>query len=237
MATAAQPKVLTMLAGRTLLEWKQVALNAAGIAQICALTGYRGDTIANTGVHCIHNPRWASTNMVGTLLCADAVLSRPGRTLVCYGDVVFHPGIVETALDTAGDIVLPYDRRWRTLWEARFDDPLGDAESFIERGGQLVEIGRRARHLDEIEGQFMGLLLITESGWAAIRGELSRLASADIDLLETTSLLRQLIQAGTAIRTVPCDGRWCEVDSQSDIQRYTELLAKGGWAHDWRWGT
>lgn len=233
--TAAQPKSLTMLGGRTLLQWKQLALAQAGIDEIYALTGYRAEAIAATGIRTLHNARWQTTNMIGTLLCADAVLSRPGRSLVCYGDVVFHPDIVAATLDAVDDIVIPYDRRWRELWAGRFADPLSDAESFAQVDGWLTDIGRRTPRADEIGGQFMGLLALSAPGWAIVRAALQAMPGETVDRLDTTALLRCLLAAGVRIRAVPVEGRWCEVDSASDLAVYGERMERGGWSHDWRW--
>lgn len=229
------PKVLAQLAGRSLLEWKLRALNAIGVHEIYALTGYAADKLSDTGLPCIRNERWASTNMVSTLLCADSLLGRPGRTLVCYGDVVFHPEILQATLNCREDIVLPYDRSWRALWEARFADPTSDVESFSQRGGRLMEIGRRVSDLDSIEGQFMGLLAITREGWTRMRSALSTLSPETIDRTDTTALLSLLVASGAAVHAVGVDGRWCEVDSQNDLDLYRGCLLMPDWQHDWRW--
>lgn len=234
-ATQHLPKSLTPLAGRSLLDWKLRALKAAGVEEIYALTGYQADAIARTGVPCIRNERWADTNMVATLLCANAILARPGRTLVCYGDVVFHPAIARDTLREAGDLVLPYDACWRALWTERFTDPLSDAESFKQRDGTLIEIGRRADNLDSIEGQFMGLLSVSQAGWRAISSVLGALPGEAVDRLDTTTLLARLLGTGAAIGTLACRGRWCEVDTQGDLDLYHERLKSRDWLHDWRW--
>lgn len=233
--TQAAPKSLTVLAGRSLLEWKLRALRAAGIQEVHVLTGYAAAAFADLGIPCIHNDRWATTNMVATLTCAHAVMERAGRTLVCYGDVVFHPDVVRALLCITGDIVVPYDSAWRSLWEARFSDPTSDAESFSQREGRLLDIGKRVDRVDDVQGQFMGLWSVTQRGWLEIVQVLGALPAATVDGMDTTTLLSRLIAAGCAIHTVAVSGRWCEVDSQRDLTLYRERLENANWAHDWRW--
>ena len=36
------------------------------------------------------------------------------------------------------------------------------------RRGNLIEIGKRAKQIDEIEGQYMGLLKFTPQAWRAV---------------------------------------------------------------------
>jgi choline kinase len=183
----------------------------------------------------LRNERWAETNMVSTLLCADRILSQPGRTLVCYGDVVFHPTIAGRLLSASEDLVISYDVRWLQLWKARFDQPLSDAESFRESEGWLVDIGRKVDRLDEVGGQFMGLLLMSQQGWASVRTLLASLQPAEVERLDTTALLRRLLHAGERIRALAVEGRWCEVDTQADLDGYERQLGQAGWSHDWRW--
>ncbi|HZP87694.1 MAG TPA: phosphocholine cytidylyltransferase family protein [Burkholderiales bacterium] len=233
--SAERPKALAMLAGRSLLQWKLDALAALGIRDVTVLTGYRCEAIEATGVDTVHNPRWADTNMVASLCCAHALLRQPGRTLVCYGDVLFHPDAVALASQAEADIVLPYDRCWRQLWALRFTDPLVDAESFKQINGTLLDIGRKPLQLDEVQGQFMGLALITQNGWRTIHDALERYGQSAVDRLDTTGLLQRLLHSDVAIRAVPIDGKWCEIDSAEDLALYARLVQQGEWSHDWRW--
>jgi len=35
---------------------------------------------------------------------------------------------------------------------------------------------------------------------------------------------------------VPIEGRWCEIDSESDLAVYDAMTSiDRGWSHDWRW--
>ena len=81
--------------------------------------------------------------------------------------------------------------------------------------------------MDEVEGQYMGLLGFQPSGWAKVRGYLDSIPSGAVDKLDVTSLLRKLIEHGVKIRAVPCEGSWGEVDSASDLALYNALVGRG----------
>ena len=50
-----------------------------------------------------------------------------------------------------------------------------------------------------------------------------------------TGLLSMLLKGGRAIGALPIAGRWLEVDSADDLDRYAERLAADEpWSHDWR---
>jgi len=235
--TEEQPKCLTPFAGRTLLEWQLDALRAAAIRDIAVVRGYRAETINPAGCIWFENSDWASTNMVATLACACQWLVRDD-CIVSYSDIVYHPSIVERLSLHPGEIVISYDEDWLPLWSERFENPLDDAETFRLRDqGRLRSIGARARTVTDIEGQYMGLLKISPAGWHRIESLLDNLPVEQRRRLDMTSLLQLLLKDGADIHTVPTRGRWCEVDSETDLRRYEDLLHHADWQHDWRWET
>ncbi|MBM3846516.1 MAG: phosphocholine cytidylyltransferase family protein, partial [Verrucomicrobia bacterium] len=234
--TAHKPKCLVELAGRPLLEWQCAALRTAGVTEVAVVRGYRAESLVGPGYALLENPRWAQTNMVSSLLCADAWL-REGECVVSYSDIVYHPDVVQTLTRSREDLSLTYDRLWKTLWSERFEDPLTDAETFrCDGNGRLLEIGGRASAIDQIQGQYMGLLKFTPNGWGRIADFLNTLTPHERDALDMTGMLGRLLAAGFRIQAVPVDGRWCEVDSDDDLATYGERLAEViPWRHDWRW--
>jgi choline kinase len=237
--TADRPKCLVQLAGKALLDWQLNAAQFIGIEDIYLVRGYLREKLNRTGVTTIDNMRWNETNMVMSLQRADTVL-RIAPCLVSYSDIVYHPDILKTLMRQQGDLVITYDILWEELWAARFDQPLEDAESFKTDDQRLVEIGKRARHLDAIEGQYMGLLKFTPNGWNQIQNKLKSLPNDICDRLDITSLLQLLLQDGINVRCMPVEGRWCEVDSASDLKLYEHFIRKADgnanrWSHDWRW--
>lgn len=237
--TADRPKCLTVLAGQTLLAWQMTALREAGVSEITLVRGYAGDYLPAADCQAVDNPRWAGTNMVASLCCAARYLEAETCT-VSYGDIVYHPSAVRTLMAAEGDIVVAYDRLWSGLWNDRFNDPLDDAENFRSEGGRLAEIGGKVADLGRVQGQYMGLLKITPDGWRAMERFIHALAPAERDRIDATSLLSQMLAGGAVVRTSPVDGRWCEVDTASDLELYERRLAQadqGGtrWDHDWRW--
>lgn len=235
--TQDSPKCLVEVAGRSLLSWQIEALRAASANDVVLVRGYAKERLVPASVQVLDNPRWEHTNMVGTLLCAAHHLERDDA-IVAYADIVYHADIVAALAAAAGDIVVAYDRLWRDLWCARFEAPLADAETFETQGGRLTEIGGRAAELDDIRGQFMGLMKFTPAGWRRTAAYLAGLVPAERDRLDSTALLSRLLAAGIEVRTVGVDGRWCEFDNQRDLDVCESML--GGepgecrWAHDWR---
>ena len=70
-----QPKCLARLGERSLIERQIETLRGAGIDEIVVVTGYRAEMLEFEGIQYVHNPNWATTNMVETLFCAEEYLT------------------------------------------------------------------------------------------------------------------------------------------------------------------
>ena len=225
--TRQKPKCLTMLAGKSLLEWQIKALTSAGITEIGIVTGYLANHIQVPSAHYFHNSRWNETNMVFSLETADIWL-RTSPVIVSYGDIFYSSEPIETLINTKNDIALAYDPNWLNLWEKRFGDPLVDAETFRVNSDNILEdIGQTPKTVSQVEGQFMGLLHFKPRGWLQVRHILEDLCTEKRETLDSTGLLRLLILQGQRIAAIPSPQGWGEVDSENDLHTYQTLLEQG----------
>ena len=219
--TDERPKCLVELRGKTLLDWQLEALRGAGISEIAIVTGYKRDMLANRGLIEFHNPRWADTQMVSSLACAADWL-QTGPCIVSYSDIFYSPLAVQSLMVCPAALAVTYDPNWLELWKQRFGDPLLDAETFrLSSGHTLEEIGNKPQSIDEIQGQYMGLLRFTPEGWAEVLRIRSKLNSEQRDKMHMTGTLQRVIDAGRlAIAAVPYVGEWGEIDSEADLLTY-----------------
>ncbi|HET8936165.1 MAG TPA: phosphocholine cytidylyltransferase family protein [Polyangiales bacterium] len=221
--TAHEPKCFVRLHGKRLLDWQLAALRGAELQQIALVRGYRAACF-DEPITYFDNPSWQHSNMVRTLLAADAWL-RADACIVSYSDIVYGAQTVSRLVQTDAELAIVYDPAWLQLWSRRFADPLDDAETFrLDRAGRLAEIGARARTLAEIEGQYVGLLKFTPSGWSRVRRLLDALSESEVDRLDMTSMLRLGLQHGWQIAVSPVCGAWGEVDAQRDLELYDKLI-------------
>jgi choline kinase len=223
-----RPKCLVELEGRPLIERQIAALRRGGAEEIGVVRGYRADMIDLPGLSYFTNERWAQTNMVMSLAAAEPWL-RAGPVIVSYADIFYRSDLVRGLTGTQGQLVITYDREWRRLWTRRFADPLADAETFrIDASGSLLEIGNKTTRIDEIEGQYMGLLKFTPEAWNAVEILLTNLAPAVRDRLDMTGLLRRLLaEKQLSIATCGTDGQWGEIDNAEDVELYRNMVSEG----------
>jgi choline kinase len=220
--TDERPKCLVELRNKALLDWQLEALRAAGINEIAIVTGYKRELLVGRGLVEFHNPRWAETQMVSSLICAEALLQAE-PCIVSYSDLFYSPAAVQSLMACTWSLAVAYDPNWLELWTQRFGNPLLDAETFrLSPEHTLAEIGNKPKSLDEVQGQYMGLLRFTPKGWAEIVRLLATLAPSEADRMHMTGILQRVVSAGrVAIGAIPYVGEWGEVDSEDDLSLYT----------------
>jgi choline kinase len=219
--TDERPKCLVELRGKTLLDWQLGALRNAGVNEIAIVTGYKRELLAGRGLVEFHNPRWAETNMVSSLACAEAWLAAQ-TCIVSYADIFYDSSAVALLVNCPAPLAVTYDSNWLVSWKERFGDPLLDAETFrLKPDGTLSEIGNKPRSIEEIEGQYMGLLRFTPAAWIEVSRIRADLTDAERDAMHMTETLQKLIDAGRMpVCAVRYDRSWGEIDSAEDLTCY-----------------
>ncbi|MEX5663971.1 phosphocholine cytidylyltransferase family protein [Pseudomonas neuropathica] len=219
--TDERPKCLVELRGKPLLEWQLESLRAAGISDIAVVTGYKRELLAGRGLSEFHNPRWAETNMVSSLACAESWLQGE-PCIVSYSDIFYSPVAVQSLINCEATLAVTYDPNWLQLWTERFGDPLLDAETFrLSATHTLAEIGNKPQSVDDVQGQYMGLLRFAPEGWAEVVRLRAELSPQQRDSMHMTNTLQRVIDAGRVpIEAVAYTGEWGEVDSSEDLSVY-----------------
>ena len=222
-----RPKCLVELAHKPLIKRQIDALRGGGVSKVAAVRGYLGHKIDIEGTTYFENPRWAETNMVMSLVAASEWM-RTETVVISYADIFYQAEVVKKLAAAQGDLVVAYDSNWRSLWTKRFEDPLSDAETFRTDGsGRLLDIGGRTTQIDDIQGQYMGLLKFTPKAWAAVETILAGVDEATRNKMDMTTLLRRLLDSGFPIQTVAISGQWGEIDSASDLEIYEAMIKAG----------
>ena len=215
------PKCLVKLRGKTLLDWQLDVFKNAGISQIAIVTGYKRQLLANRGLEEFYNARWAETNMVSSLTCANAWLME-GPCIVSYSDIFYCIRAVTLLMEKPMPLAITYDPNWLALWTRRFGNPLLDAETFrLNLDNTVSEIGNKPKSVEEIQGQYMGLLRFEPEGWREVLRICSALTSVESDKIHMTWVLQKIIESGkVSINAISYNGEWGEVDSVKDLEAY-----------------
>jgi len=209
--------------GRSLLDRQLAVLKSEGINTIVLVGGYKAEMLKNKGSTLIVNSQYACTNMLWTLFCAEKELE--GTIIISYGDIVYSRRILHTLLASSADIAVAIDQDWESYWRLRNENPLEDAESLkLSPNGEITEIGKRPGSIDEIEGQYMGLLKLTSNGVRIFKKvfhdaiKQGETLGKPIEKAYMTDFLQHIIEHAYSVQSVPVAGDWVEIDTVSDLE-------------------
>lgn len=229
-----RPKCLVPLCGRPLLNRQIDVLREAGLDNIILVGGYRADRLQGLGLPLVINDDYAVTNMVKTLFCAEEYM-QPGEDLIiAYGDIVYELRVLKSLISCNAHLCIAVDRAWREYWEARMENPLDDAETLkLDGFDRIVELGKKAKSYEEIQGQYIGLIKIAGDYVQDFRQawhQMDRNASydgKDFNNMYMTSFLQHLINLGWEARAAFTENGWLEVDTLSDLYLYEQMQKEG----------
>ncbi len=220
--TDGKPKCCVPLHGTALLDWQIRTAHQAGVSDIVVIKGCHGDVLVRDDVTFATNPRFAETNMVYTLACALEQLT--GDCLISYGDIVYDRRVLDTIMAAPQPISVVVDMKWREYWEKRSENPLDDAETLrLDGTGQILEIGQKPESLDDIQGQYIGLMKFDAHGVEMLKTVMNDLrvnkkpGQKDFDNLYFTDLMQHMIGSDIAVQSACIDGGWLEIDTLEDL--------------------
>lgn len=230
-----RPKCMVELGGQPLLHRQLSVLQAAGInrEKMALVGGYLQDKLNAPETKLFTNERFAETNMVATLFCAEEFMVPGEDLLICYGDIVYEPKVLKTLLETEGEVVIAADREWKRLWSLRMDEPLQDAETFKMHEGKITELGKKPDSYDEVQAQYMGLIKVRDDKVQAFKDFYHGLDTQgqydgkDFDNMYMTSLIQSIIDSQWDVRPALIDNGWLEVDTASELELYEKLHQQG----------
>ena len=219
--TLDRPKCMVEVAGRGLLNRQLEVLRSRRLTDIVLVGGYRAEVLNAFELMVCINRRFADTNMVWSLFCAEDQLK--GEVIVAYGDIVYSSDILDRLLESRADIAVTIDKNWEHYWRARNEDPLADAETLkLGDDGNILEIGQKPKFIEEIQGQYMGLMKFSATGVGWLRS-VFHAAKQDVEIrgkppekAYMTDLLQTMIDKGFPVKAVPVDSPWVEVDTVAD---------------------
>lgn len=236
-----KPKTLVPLYGKSLLERQAKVLRDAGITKLNVATGYRADAIEALGFATSFNPAFESTNMVQSLFCTESFMreaAAKGEDLIIgYGDIVYEPKNLQTVLQTTAPMVLMIDKKWYDLWRLRMENPLDDAETLLlSADGYVQELGKKPQSLDQIQGQYTGLIKVAADKileMVAFFHSLDRAGVYDgktFPQMYMTSFIQALINKGWPVKAALVQNGWLEIDTVDDLHHY-ETMQNNGTLH------
>jgi len=220
--TLDRPKCMVEIDGVSLIDRQLEVLKSEGIDDIVIIGGYKSEMLKRGDIKLKVNARYFETNMVWTLFSAEEELE--GDIIVSYGDIVYSKNILKALIKSKADIAVTIDMKWEGYWRERNENPLDDAETLkLRKDGTISEIGQKPSSLEEIEGQYMGLMKFSSEGVRQIKSafhsalESGKLLGKEVENSYMTDLLQFIVSIGGKVASVQIDEDWVEVDTVEDL--------------------
>jgi choline kinase len=176
-----------------------------------------------------YNPKFETTNMVVSLFSAIDIMEGDDL-LITYGDIVYNKHLIDKVLADNSKISVVVDRNWRCYWESRMENPLEDAESLrLNNKGEIIELGKKVSHLDDIQGQYIGIVKIRKDfvrNFIDFYNKLDRYKLYDgnnFNNMYMTSFLQKITDDLVPLKPIFINNGWMEVDEPSDLL-FTKFL-------------
>ena len=216
--TLDRPKCMVEIDGVSLIDRQLEVIKSEGIDDIVIIGGYKSEMLKRSEIKLKVNARYFETNMVWTLFSAEEELE--GDVIVSYGDIVYSKNILKALIKSEADIAVTIDKKWEGYWRERNENPLDDAETLkLRKDGSISEIGQKPSSLEEIEGQYMGLMKFSSEGVRQLKSafhsalESGELLGKEVENSYMTDLIQFIVSIGGKVASVQIDEDWVEVDT------------------------
>ena len=192
-----------------------------GFKKITVITGYKSDQFKNIKkIIRVKNKKWRTTNIFGSLMCADKILSKY-QCIISYADILYEKEAIKILKNSKikkGIIILSF-KHWKMYWKERFDNPLADLETFKTNSkNKLIEIGNRTNNYNNIKGQYMGVFKIHPASWRKIKHCLFKNIK-NLDKIDITALFQLILKDKVCdIHVREYKKKWFEIDNIKDYK-------------------
>lgn len=225
-----KPKCMVELLGKPILHYQVEILNSLGFDDILVVGGYHIEKITGKKLKIIKNEQFDCTNMVSSLFCAEDFINQNQDVIISYSDIIYERKVLKNLLNTNAPIAISVDRNWDKLWKIRMNNPLDDAETLkIEDEIYVQELGKKPKNIQEIEGQYMGLIKIRSdfveefcSTWHNLDKK-DTYDGQDFKNMYMTSFIQEFINRGIKVEAAFTNSGWLEIDTKDDLDLYHSL--------------
>lgn len=230
------PKCMIKLFGKSILERQIEIYKKFKINEVIIIDGYKRNKIIIENVKRYYNKDYEKTNMLETLFCAENELK--DCVIISYGDIIFEKGVLELLIESKEDISVVIDKKWKNYWFSRMSNPIKDIESLkLDKNGNIIDIGMPVKNLDDVEGQYIGLMKFQNSGIKIMKEFYNNTKeqykktgknplNSDIPFKKSyiTDFIRGLINEGHKIKAISIENGWLELDTYQDYDNYNKMF-------------
>ena len=222
------PKCMLDFGGKTLLQRQIDAYKQNDIKNISLIRGYKKEKINYKGIKYYENKDYRNNNILNSIFCAEEEIN--GNIIISYSDILFESLVVKRALESDHDISVVVDIDWRGYYVGRKDHPITEAENVtFNSNNEVQKIGKINTGNDEVHGEFIGMIKLTNRGAEIFKHHFNRLKKiywnkpfqrAEIfQKAYLTDFIQELVDIGTKVHCVIIESGWKEIDTVEDYRK------------------
>ena len=227
------PKTMIEVSGKSVLERQVEVFQSCGISDITAVTGYHSEKVNLPNINCIKNEKYETTNVNEGLFCAKAKLS--DSVIITYGDIIFENEVLEQTLNFKGDVGVVIDLDWKKQYTGKFGRPISEADNVLMNKKQILKISKNLTKKDDlILAESIGIFKLSKTGAKILLDRYNHLKKSHKGKFYSASsfknaffmdMIQYLIDTNVIVEPIPINGRWCEIDTQLDLERAKEIFS------------
>lgn len=227
------PKTMIEVYGKSVLERQVEVFQSCGISDITAVTGYHSEKVNLPNINCIKNEKYETTNVNEGLFCAKAKLS--DSVIITYGDIIFDNEVLEQTLNFKGDVGVVIDLDWKKQYTGKFGRPISEADNVIMNKKQILKISKNLTKKDDLVlAESIGIFKLSKTGAKILLDRYNHLKKSHKGKFYSASsfknaffmdMIQYLIDTNVTVEPIPINGRWCEIDTQLDLERAKEIFS------------
>ena len=186
-------------------------------------TGYKPQLIKKEighKVNFIHNKKYASTNMVYTLM--NTVKKIDDDIIITYSDIVYDLRNIKKIINNKSQLITFIDKRWKSLWKTK-NKLESDSETLKINKKNILELGKKTKDIKSIQARYVGLTKISKDNLEIIKKIYSiKLKKNPKKFLkiDMTNFFNFLIQHKFELNYLQIIGKWDEFDDEVDYKNY-----------------
>ena len=222
------PKCMLDFGGKTLLQKQLLSYKKNGVDDISLIRGYKKNKINYKGIRYFDNDDYKDNNILNSIFYGEEAIN--GNIIISYSDILFEPFIVKRAMESDHDISVIVDVDWRDYYINRKDHPLSEAENVIfNSNNEVVKIGKIASEKEEVHGEFIGMIKLSNRGTEIFKEHFHRLKkiywnkpfqrAKIFQKAYLTDFIQELVDIGIKVHCVIIESGWKEVDTVEDYKK------------------
>ena len=227
------PKTMIEVYGKSVLERQIEVFQSCGISDITAVTGYHSEKINLPNINCIKNEEYKTTNVNEGLFCAKAKLN--DSVIITYGDIIFEYEVLEQILNFKGDIGVVVDLDWEKQYTGKFGRPISEADNVIMDKKQILKISKNLTKKDDLTlAESIGIFKLSKTGAKILLDRYNHLKKSHKGRFHSAlsfkdaffmDMIQDIIDTDVIVEPISINGRWCEIDTQLDLERAMEIFS------------